>query len=40
VILKNNKAVKPSEITKGDTLRVYKKGNSQDGDAYIVFVEE
>lgn len=40
VILKNNKAIKPSELTKGDILRVYKKGNGEDGDAYIIFVEE
>jgi len=40
LIIKNNKRINPSELKKGDKVRVLKKDNSASGDAYIVIVEE
>ncbi len=39
LIIKNNVRIKPSELKKGDKLRVLKKDNAITGDAYIVIVE-
>jgi predicted ribosome-associated RNA-binding protein Tma20 len=39
LILKNNKRINPSELVKGDKVRVLKKDNTAAGDAYIVIVE-
>ncbi len=39
-IIKNNKRINPSEIKKGDKIRILKKDNTITGDAYIVIVEE
>lgn len=39
-VIKNNKRINPSEIKKGDKIRVLKKDNTTVGDAYIVIVEE
>jgi len=40
LILKNNKKINPSELKKGDKIRVLKKDKTITGDAYIVIVEE
>ncbi len=40
IIIKNNKRISPSELKKGDKVRVLKKDTSAAGDAYIVIVEE
>lgn len=40
IILKAGKVIKPSDISNGDTLKVYKKGAENTGDAYIIKVEE
>ncbi|MDP4180571.1 MAG: S-layer homology domain-containing protein [Bacillota bacterium] len=39
IIIKNKKEINPSEINKNDTLRIYKKGKTETGDAYIVIVD-
>ncbi|NLD49928.1 MAG: S-layer homology domain-containing protein, partial [Clostridiaceae bacterium] len=39
IILKNNRIVKPSELEKGDNIRVVKKDTGKTGEAYIIFVE-
>jgi len=39
LILKNNERINPSELRKGDKIRVLKKDNAVIGDAYIVIVE-
>ncbi|OPZ84117.1 MAG: hypothetical protein BWY74_04292 [Firmicutes bacterium ADurb.Bin419] len=39
IILKENRIAKPSDLEKGDKVRVIKKDDSDDGDAYIIFVE-
>jgi len=39
IILKNNKIIKPSDLRKGDRLRIVKSENTETGDAYIVIVE-
>lgn len=39
LILKNNKIIKPSDLKKGDSIRVLKKDAATTGDAYIVIVE-
>ncbi|ABN53150.1 MAG TPA: S-layer homology domain-containing protein [Hungateiclostridium thermocellum] len=39
IILKDNKIIKPSELKKGDSVRLIKKDDEQAGDAYIIFVE-
>lgn len=39
LILKNNKKINPSELKKGDSLRILKKDNAVTGDAYIIIVE-
>ena len=40
LILKNNERINPSELKKGDKIRVLKKDNAITGDTYIVIVEE
>ncbi len=40
IIIKNNKRISPSELKKGDKVRVLKKDTLPTGDAYIVIVEE
>ncbi|MHB8065465.1 MAG: hypothetical protein ACYDG2_23100, partial [Ruminiclostridium sp.] len=40
LVIKNNKNINPSELKKGDKIRVLKKDNTISGDAYIVIVEE
>lgn len=40
LILKNNRRITPSELKRGDKLRILKTDNSATGDAYIVIVEE
>ena len=40
LVIKNNKRINPSELKKGDKIRVLKKDNTTTGDAYIVIVEE
>lgn len=39
IILKENRIAKPSDLEKGDKVRVIKKDDSLTGDAYIIFVE-
>ena len=39
IILKNNKIAKPSDLKKGDKVRVIRKDGSATGDAYIIMVE-
>ncbi|WP_265446522.1 S-layer homology domain-containing protein [Acetivibrio straminisolvens] len=39
IILKNNSIVKPSELKKGDSIRLIKKDGNRTGDAYIIFVD-
>ncbi len=39
LILKNNKKINPSDLKKGDSLRILKKDNAVTGDAYIIIVE-
>lgn len=39
IILKNNKIAKPSDLKKGDKVRVIRKDGAATGDAYIVMVE-
>lgn len=39
-IIKNNVRIQPSELKKGDKVRVLKKDTAVTGDAYIVIVEE
>ncbi|MFZ5989958.1 MAG: S-layer homology domain-containing protein [Bacillota bacterium] len=39
IILKNNSIAKPSDLKKGDKVRVIKKESNETGDAYIIFVE-
>lgn len=40
LVIKNNVRINPSELKKGDKLRVLKTDNAITGDAYIVIVEE
>ncbi|PYG89503.1 S-layer family protein [Ruminiclostridium sufflavum DSM 19573] len=40
LVIKNNKRINPSELKKGDKIKVLKKDNTVTGDAYIVIVEE
>jgi ribosomal protein L21E len=40
LILKNNQKINPSDLKKGDKIRVLKKDTALIGDAYIVIVEE
>lgn len=40
VIIKDKKEITPSQIEVNDNLRVYKKGKTETGDGYIVFVED
>ncbi len=40
IILKDDKIAKPSDLSENDTVKVYKKGNDESGDAYIITVEE
>ncbi len=40
LILRNNERINPSELKKGDKIRVLKKDKAITGDAYIVIVEE
>ncbi len=40
LIIKNNQRIKPSDLQKGDKLRILKRDNTPAGDAYIVIVEE
>ncbi|HOV26462.1 MAG TPA: S-layer homology domain-containing protein [Pseudobacteroides sp.] len=40
VIIKAGKEISPSQIEVNDNIRVYKKGNTETGDGYIVFVED
>lgn len=40
LVLRNNEKISPSELKKGDKVRVLKKDNTTTGDAYIVIVEE
>jgi len=37
--LRTTKIIKPSELKKGDSVRLIKKDDEQAGDAYIIFVE-
>ncbi len=39
IILKNDKIIKPSELKKGDRLRIIKGESNETGDAYIIIVE-
>lgn len=39
LVLKNNKRINPSELKKGDNIRVLKKDNSITGEAYVIIVE-
>ncbi len=39
LILKNNKKINPSDLKKGDSLRILKKDNAVTGDAYIIIAE-
>ncbi|RXE58910.1 S-layer homology domain-containing protein [Acetivibrio mesophilus] len=39
IILKNNSILKPSELRKGDNIRIIKKDSNETADAYIIFVE-
>jgi hypothetical protein len=39
IILKNKSIAKPSDLKKGDRIRVIKKDNTTQGEAYIVLVE-
>lgn len=39
IILKSNRIVKPSELEKGDNVRIIKKDTGITGDAYIIFAE-
>ncbi len=39
IILKDNRISKASDLEKGDKVRVVKKDDSDEGDAYIIFVE-
>ncbi|OPX44832.1 hypothetical protein CLHUN_13860 [Ruminiclostridium hungatei] len=40
LVIKNNVRINPSELKKGDKLRILKKDSATTGDAYIVIVEE
>lgn len=40
LIIKNNKRINPSELKKGDKVRVLNRNNAVTGDAYIVIVEQ
>lgn len=40
IILKDNKIAKPSDLKKGEQVRVIKKDEKETGDAYIVIVEK
>lgn len=40
LVLKNNKKINPSELKKGDKIRVLKKDKTIVGDAYVIIVEE
>jgi len=40
VIIKEGKEINPSQIEVNDNLKVYKKGKTETGDGYIVFVED
>jgi ribosomal protein L21E len=40
LVIKNNKRINPSDLKKGDKIRVLKKDSATTGDAYIVIVEE
>ncbi|HEY5585948.1 MAG TPA: S-layer homology domain-containing protein [Ruminiclostridium sp.] len=40
LVIKNNQRINPSELKKGDKIRVLKKDNAITGDAYIITVEE
>ncbi|HOJ12036.1 MAG TPA: hypothetical protein PK733_15800 [Clostridiales bacterium] len=39
IILKDGKEIKPSDLKKGDSVRVIKKDKTKTGDTYIIFVE-
>lgn len=39
IILKGGKPAAASDIRKGDTLRIFKRGTDTTGDAYIIFIE-
>ena len=39
-VIKNNMRINPSELKKGDKIRVLKKDSTTTGDAYIIIVEE
>jgi hypothetical protein len=39
-VIKNNVRIKPSELKKGDRIRVLKKDSISTGDAYVIIVEE
>jgi hypothetical protein len=40
LIIKNNQIIKPSEIKKGDKLKIFRNNIDTSGDAYIVIVED
>ncbi|HEY9059082.1 MAG TPA: S-layer homology domain-containing protein [Pseudobacteroides sp.] len=40
LILKDKKEISPSQIEVNDNLRIYRKGKTETGDAFIVFVED
>lgn len=40
IVIRNNTRIQPSELKKGDRVRVLKKDTAVTGDAYIVIVEE
>lgn len=40
IILKDGKEIKPSELKKGDNIRILKKDKSAEGEAYIIIVEK
>ncbi len=39
IILKDGRIIRPSEIKKGDRVKVYRKGSGSIGEAYIILVE-
>jgi hypothetical protein len=40
IVLKDNRIASPSELKKGDNVRIIKNENNDSGDAYIIIVEE
>jgi hypothetical protein len=40
LIIKDKKEINPSQIQINDNLRIYRKGKTETGDAFIVFVED